>query len=162
MLTAIMAMFEMAAGITSQQMVRPSGKDPYFDSGVGGIDQTALDLAVNKLNGWPKSDPVSLCERVKKLIDDDPQRFALLRSEVGKDKFSYRDSFVPSDPRLVSPWLRGCEVSAPVAGDGVSRHRLVIAPVMVGSGGILVPADPHRYTVWTCVTRTSCMHEEAV
>jgi hypothetical protein len=154
MLTAIMAIFEMAAGITNLQTFGESANDANYTPDIAGIDKAALDLAVNGLKGWSNPTLDSLCIEINNLIQKEAD-FALLDN----DKYYFRASTAE-----VVPPLAGCEASAPLESNDSLRHRLVIAPVMHRLDGVLSQVLPPRYTVWSCVTsplRPRCFYEKS-
>jgi len=142
MLTAIMAMFEMAAGITNQQILSRPPEDPYYASGAQAIDQTALRLSEESspkgLKGWSMTTTSALCDEVNRLVRDNPNLYPSLTT------YSFSPSVQP-EARLAS----GCETAVVISGVGV--HRLT-----------LVPTASNQYSVFSCVTKEAyCLHESA-
>jgi hypothetical protein len=142
MLTAIMAMFEMATGITNQQIMSRPPEDPYYDSGAQAIDQAALRLAAEPspkgLQGWSMTTTSALCDEVNRLVRENPDLYASLAG------YSFAPSVQP-ETRLAS----GCETAVVISGSGV--HRLTLAPT-----------ESRQYSVFSCVTKQAyCFHESA-
>ena len=142
MLTAIMAMFEMAAGITNQQIMSRPPEDPYYASGAQAIDQAALRLSEESspkgLKGWSMTTTAALCDEVNRLVRDNPDLYPSLTT------YSFSPSVQP-EVRLAS----GCETALVISGVGV--HRLT-----------LVPTASKQFSVYSCVTKEAyCLHESA-
>jgi len=142
MLTAIMAMFEMAAGITNQQILSRPPEDPYYASGAQGIDQAALRLAAEPspkgLKGWSKTTTAALCDEVNRLVRENPDLYPSLTT------YSFSPSVQP-EARLAA----GCETAVVISGSGV--HRLT-----------LVHTGSNQYSLFSCVTKEAyCLHESA-
>jgi len=148
MLIAIMAMFEMATGITNQQILSRPPEDPYYASGAQAIDQAALELAA-KLEG----------ESVKTLDDLCVKTNDLAKGYPALTDYSF-DSFVGSGGRLAE----GC-ATRPRLIPGYGEHRIIIAPLMRLEDGQLVSVGEPRFkrlSLWSCVTRDlsgSCLHD---
>ncbi len=148
MLTAIMAMFEMATGVTNQQIMSRPPEDPYYASGAQAIDQAALDYLVKKLE----------VESVKTL----PELCGKAHDFVKNNRTLADYSFAPivrPDGRL----LESCEAS-PRFISGFGEHHMAIAPLMRLEGGRLFPVEEPRFkrlSLWSCVVRLSgesCQH----
>ena len=147
MLTAIMAMFEMAAGITNQQILSRPPEDPYYASGAQGIDQDALELAA-KLESESVNTLSELCEKTNDLA----------KSYPALADYSF-ESLVGSDGRLIE----GC-ATRPRLISGSGEHHIIIAPLMSLKDGKLVAVGEPRFkrlSLWSCVVRDSpgsCLH----
>lgn len=142
MLTAIMAMFEMATGITNQQIMSRPPEDPYYASGAQAIDQAALRLASEPspkgLQGWSMTTTAALCDEVNRLVRENPDLYPSLTG------YSFAPSVQP-ESRLAS----GCETAVVISGSGV--HRLTLAPTV-----------STQYSLFSCVTKQAyCLHESA-
>ncbi len=140
MLTAIMAMFEMAAGITNQQVLSRPPEDPYYASGAQAIDQAALRLTIEPspkgLQGWSMTTTAALCDEVNRLVRDNKELYPSLLT------YSFAPSLQP-ETRLAT----GCETAVVIPGSGV--HRMNLTPTASG-----------EYSVFSCVTKEAhCLHE---
>lgn len=65
MLTAIMAMFEMANGLTGQQIFSRPGEDPYLQSVYQTFDKRFLKLVDSRAQPWT-------CQEIRQELDGNP------------------------------------------------------------------------------------------
>ena len=108
MLTAIMAMFEMANGLTGQQLFARPPQRPYFQSAYQTYDKSFLALVQSMDSSWT-------CNTVRDELDN---------NKLYSDIKMYQDGIASSslDQRLIG----SCSLS-------YGGHRVLIAPAPPGS-----------------------------
>jgi len=121
MLTAVMAMFQVAMGLTQQQIVSQPREDSYLNSELQSNDRQFLRL-INVINA--ASGPGSTCDKIKDVIDKDKQKPSI--NQDFYNLYAYRQCSVISSrhPRLTG-------ASALPNGS----HRVLIAPAPAGAKG---------------------------
>ncbi len=133
MLTAIMAMFEMASGITGQQMFSRPPVDRYMQSAAQGADRQFLELISIADSSWGSGD--ALCTKILAEIEKPGSRYGGLAG--------YTRSVATTSGHLR---LTGACVLAK------GEHRVLVAPV-AGAG--------RSYGLYSCAPQnaSSCLFE---
>ena len=108
MLTAIMAMFEMANGLTGQQLFARPPRRPYFQSSFQTYDKSLLSLVQSMDSSWT-------CKTVREELDN---------NELYSDIKMYQDG-IPSTSTDLN-LIGSCILS-------YGGHRVLIAPAPTGS-----------------------------
>jgi len=121
MLTAVMAMFQVAMGLTQQQIVSQPREDSYLNSELQSNDRQFLRL-INVINAG--SGPGSTCDKIKDVIDKDKQK--LPRDQDFYNLYAYGQGLVISSSHFR---LNGaCALPN-------GSHRVLIAPAPSGATG---------------------------
>jgi len=127
MLSAVMAMFQIAMGLTQQQMVSKPPQDTYLKSVWQSNDQQFLQLVKTMDSGWGTGS--TLCDKIKQTI-------------AASSTYSSLSDY---DPGLVSSSLHlrfdgPCEPCALANGS----HRVLIAAAPAGAAG---------YRLYSCLIK---------
>jgi len=121
MLTAVMAMFQVAMGLTQQQIVSQPPQDRYLNSVGRSNDRKFLRL-MNVINAG--SGPGSTCDKIKDVIDKDKQKPSI--NQEFHDLYAYGQGLVISSSHFR---LDGaCALPN-------GSHRVLIAPAPAGAKG---------------------------
>jgi len=124
MLTAVMAMFQIAMGLTQQRIVSKPPQDTYVKPDWKFNDRQFLRL-INAMNAG--SVPASTCDKIKDVIDKDKQKLP--------DDQEFSDLYAYDDQGLVisSSHFRLTGACALALPNG--NHRVLIAPAPAGAKG---------------------------
>jgi len=124
-----MAMFQIAMGLTQQQIVSKPPQDTYLKSDWKFNDQKFLRL-INAMSAG--SVPASTCDKIKDVIGKDKQKPP--KDQEFSDLYTYGQGLMTpsSHPRLTG----ACALA------NVS-HRVLIAPAPAGASG---------YRLYSCLT----------
>jgi len=124
MLTAVMAMFQIAMGLTQQQIVSKPPQDTYLKSVWQSNDQQFLRLIKTMDSGWGTGS--TLCDKIRQTIATTSMYSSL--SDYGPGLVSSS-----SHPRLMG--------ACALANGG---HRVLIAPAPAGATG---------YRLYSCLVK---------
>jgi len=124
MLTAVMAMFQIAMGLSQQQMVSKPPRDAYLKSVWQSNDQQFLRLVKTMDSGWGAGP--TLCDKIRQTIAASSTYSSL--SDYG--------------PGLVSPSSHPRLMGACALANG--SHRVLIAPTPAGATG---------YRLYSCLIK---------